>query len=108
MKIFYVFLLVYVHTCSAWDSDQLEVFDVVDEVKENFYDLLNISKVSVNQYVTSDDEENYFIIPINFRMPLARKYGQDLGLCLSNYIQTRTWIRIPQRSSEIWCLFTIF
>lgn len=30
----------------AWDSEQLEVFDVVDEVKENFYELLDIPKVS--------------------------------------------------------------
>lgn len=29
----------------AWDSEQLEVFDVVDEVKQNFYQLLNISTV---------------------------------------------------------------
>lgn len=32
----------------AWDSEQLEVFDVVEEVKENFYNLLNISQVSNN------------------------------------------------------------
>lgn len=32
--------------CSyGWDSDQLEVFDVVDEVKINFYELLNVSQV---------------------------------------------------------------
>lgn len=29
----------------GWDSEQLEVFDVVDEVKENFYSLMNISQV---------------------------------------------------------------
>lgn len=34
----------------AFDSEQLEVFDVVDEVKENFYDLLNISKVCIIYY----------------------------------------------------------
>ncbi|KAH1015555.1 hypothetical protein HUJ05_013263 [Dendroctonus ponderosae] len=37
----------------TWDSDQLEVFDVVDEVKENFYDLLNISKDASSSEIRS-------------------------------------------------------
>lgn len=37
----------YISNSLAFDSEQLEVFDVVDEVKENFYDLLNISKVCI-------------------------------------------------------------
>ncbi|KAI5729595.1 hypothetical protein M8J76_004372 [Diaphorina citri] len=27
---------------SAWDSDQLQVFDVVEEIKQNFYELLDV------------------------------------------------------------------
>ena len=34
------------NTAAAFDSEQLEVFDVVEEVKENFYTLLNVSQVS--------------------------------------------------------------
>nr|CAH7761670.1 unnamed protein product [Callosobruchus chinensis] len=37
----------------AWDSEQLEVFDVVDEVKQNFYELLNISKDASNSEIKS-------------------------------------------------------
>jgi hypothetical protein len=37
---------------TAWDSEQLEVFDVVDEVKENFYTLLNVSQVSVKYFLS--------------------------------------------------------
>lgn len=30
---------------AAWDNDELEVFDVVEEVNQNFYDLLGVSQV---------------------------------------------------------------
>lgn len=46
MLILMLFCLPYFNIVHAWDSEQLEVFDVVDEVKENFYELLNISRVS--------------------------------------------------------------
>lgn len=29
----------------AWDSAQLEVFDAVEEIKVNFYELLNVTQV---------------------------------------------------------------
>lgn len=29
----------------SWDSEQMEVFDVVEEVKQNFYELLNLTQV---------------------------------------------------------------
>lgn len=38
-------VLLFLNHCYCWDSDQLEVFDVVEEVKVNFYEALNISKV---------------------------------------------------------------
>lgn len=46
MLICLLFCLPYLNIVGAWDSEQLEVFDVVDEVKENFYELLNVTKVS--------------------------------------------------------------
>lgn len=30
----------------CWDQDQLDVFDVVEEVNQNFYQLMNIPQVS--------------------------------------------------------------
>lgn len=41
-------VICYFNFVVAWDSEQLEVFDVVEEVKENFYNLLNVSRVSIN------------------------------------------------------------
>ena len=29
----------------GWDSIDLELFDLVEEIKENFYDVLGVSKV---------------------------------------------------------------
>lgn len=41
-----IILLFSVSSCYSWDADQLEVFDVVEEVKVNFYEALNVSQVS--------------------------------------------------------------
>lgn len=38
------FLDVYQFT-NAWDNDELEVFDVVEEVNQNFYDVLGVPQV---------------------------------------------------------------
>lgn len=39
----------------CWDSEQLEVFDVVDEVKQNFYELMNITQVYYFVYLSKKD-----------------------------------------------------
>lgn len=36
-------LFALLHGVVAWDQDQLEVFDVVEEVDRNFYELMNIT-----------------------------------------------------------------
>lgn len=41
LLIFFIF----VNISYAWDSEELEVFDIVEEVKLNFYELLNVTKV---------------------------------------------------------------
>ncbi|XP_023021514.2 uncharacterized protein F54F2.9 [Leptinotarsa decemlineata] len=53
MFILYIFLFCFVHSIVAWDSEQLEVFDAVDEVKQNFYQLLNVSKDATNSEIKS-------------------------------------------------------
>lgn len=39
--------LVLINSAQAWDSDQLEIFDLVEEVNQNFYNLLNVSQVRI-------------------------------------------------------------
>lgn len=31
---------------SAWDNDDFEIFDLVEEINENFYKVLNIEQVN--------------------------------------------------------------
>ncbi|KAL3288552.1 hypothetical protein HHI36_002991 [Cryptolaemus montrouzieri] len=51
--LFLTILICVPHISSAWDSEQLEVFDVVEEVPENFYNLLNISQDSTHDQIKS-------------------------------------------------------
>lgn len=55
MKIIYILfsVLQFLNICKesiAWDNEELEVFDVVEEVNQNFYELLNVPKVF--QYIS--------------------------------------------------------
>ncbi|XP_018328435.1 dnaJ homolog subfamily C member 1 [Agrilus planipennis] len=40
---FFIFVIIFPTGVYPWDSLQLEVFDIVEEVQQNFYDLLGIS-----------------------------------------------------------------
>lgn len=44
------FLDVFRSSC-AWDNDELEVFDVVEEVNQNFYDVLGVTQVFPDPFV---------------------------------------------------------
>ncbi|XP_028128044.1 dnaJ homolog subfamily C member 1 [Diabrotica virgifera virgifera] len=48
--LFQVFVIVSVN---AWDTEQLEVFDAIEEVKQNFYEILNVSKEAENNEIKS-------------------------------------------------------
>lgn len=39
-----LFLLIF-NRCLAWDNDELELFDLVEEVNANFYDVLGVGQV---------------------------------------------------------------
>lgn len=45
MYLFIFILSLTLHNSYGWDSEQLEVFDIVEEVKVNFYELLNLTQV---------------------------------------------------------------
>jgi DnaJ family protein C protein 1 len=36
-----------IKNAQAWDGDELELFDLVEEINRNFYELLGISKVRI-------------------------------------------------------------
>lgn len=51
MKV-YIYLLVLCMSCilevKCWDSEELEIFDLVEEINENFYSLLGIKQVDTH------------------------------------------------------------
>ena len=50
MKLFY--LLILGIGAYAWDNDELEIFDLVEEVNSNFYGVLGIEKVSMSDNIS--------------------------------------------------------
>ena len=38
----------------GWDSVDLELFDLVEEIKDNFYDILGLKQVSMTESFSSD------------------------------------------------------
>ena len=49
----------------AWDSDDLELFDLVEEIQQNFYEVLGLDQVSLS-LIISHDSSKLKIIPIKF------------------------------------------
>lgn len=48
-KYIFVFVLICIAGTKqtfAWDNDELEIFDLVEEINENFYKILNVEQVS--------------------------------------------------------------
>lgn len=45
MRWMLLILFVTMHSAVAWDDSDLEVFDVVEEVNQNFYELMGITQV---------------------------------------------------------------
>lgn len=42
-----VIFLVTFTRCFCWDNDELEIFDLVEEINANFYDVLGVAQVTV-------------------------------------------------------------
>lgn len=55
------------HGCEGWDQEELDLFDLVEEVEENFYEIMGVEQVQILNVHT---------------MSLARKLLQTLVLLL--------------------------
>lgn len=47
MRVIIIVFLAYAASAAAWDDDDFEVFDVVEEVNQNFYELLGVTQVKL-------------------------------------------------------------
>lgn len=46
-----ILTLTWLGAAVAWDGDELEVFDVVEEVNQNFYTMLGVDRVSCLRFI---------------------------------------------------------
>ena len=46
-------LAVLLGVCHSWDQNELDLFDLVEEVGENFYDLLHVDQVESSMLLNS-------------------------------------------------------
>lgn len=51
VSVFLIIFIVGTKTSFAWDNDELEIFDLVEEINENFYKILNVEQVSSVMYI---------------------------------------------------------
>lgn len=42
---FLILVVISVDIASAWDQDELDIFDLVEEINENFYTVLKVQQV---------------------------------------------------------------
>lgn len=42
---FAILLYLSIHCASAWDTEELEIFDLVEEINQNFYNVLGVQQV---------------------------------------------------------------
>ena len=49
---------------TAWDDDDLEIFDVVEEVNQNFYELIGVAQVikAIMIRISLSTKNNYIFI----------------------------------------------
>lgn len=93
-----ILLLFNFKSCLAWDTEQLEVFDAVEEVKGNFYEILQIPKDANEKQIkssfrslslklhpdknidkdTSEDFRNLVTIYDILKNPVKRKYYDEV------------------------------
>lgn len=60
MKLFYVLTwTILSHTAFSWDTDDLELFDLVEDVNKNFYDVLGVPSVSNLLSITAICQRDY-------------------------------------------------
>lgn len=107
MKIFFVGVIALSLLCSghAWDTEELEIFDLVEEIKTNFYDFMGINQVrNFNLILTFISQS----VNVPHRMLQIRRSRGPLGVCQFNCIPTRILPKMLIYSSEIWFRYTKF
>lgn len=49
--IYLLFLAGFLVSCHAWDSEEMEIFDLVEEINQNFYEFMNLQQEATNSEI---------------------------------------------------------
>lgn len=86
----------------GWDTEELEIFDLVEEIKTNFYEFMGIGQVGKFNV----HRHEHLLISLNFRMRPAKK-SRGLSVVFQySYILTKTLLKMRIFNSEIWFRYT--
>lgn len=102
----FIAITLIVDDVSAWDQIELEIFDLVEEINDNFYNILKVDQVWSIQFrlnVPTNFNISYILNHCSKRHRL--KFVKHSVLCRLCYIQTKTMPKMLTFSSEIWCQF---
>lgn len=111
-KIFGFLLLVIVSAdiVSAWDQDDLDIFDLVEEINENFYTILEVQQV-IEYFQWERKVFSLLVLMLNsfyYRMLHQRKFGKHFVCYQFVCIQIKMMQRMQMYNSEIWSPFMKF
>lgn len=93
---------IYIDNVSAFDQEQLEIFDLVEEINQNFYTVLKVEQVILDwNWLFCSVQIHLKYLPIDCRphhQPKYEKHSVSYRLC---YIRIRMMLKMPMYSFEI-------
>lgn len=96
--------VVSVDNVSAWDQEELEIFDLVEEINQNFYTVLKVEQVIdfISEFLIDLESEHNCIWIIYFnRTPKRLIFVKHSEAYHLSCIQIKMMHQMPMYSSEI-------
>lgn len=91
--ILFAALLIFIENVKSWNTDELEVFDAADEIKQNFYGLLNVSPVSFSTFELLCSEDAFVQGTIDIFKAAISFSISYLSLRRTNFVGGQCWQR---------------
>lgn len=90
----------------AWDNDDLEIFDLVELINQNFYELMGINTVS--KIITWNILFNSYFQCLHFRRHISLKSKERSETYQLFCILIKTLLKTQTYNLGIWFLFMRF